>query len=80
MTDFLSAIESLPAGGDGASFDGFRASLNEALVAMPFLKEYGTLMVVSTPSATPEQLERQRAVALAMIAIYRLAEDMGYEW
>jgi death on curing protein len=80
LPEFLRAIESLPHGGTGSTFEGFSATCDEAFEAMPLVREFGMMMLEGAAAAPAERLERQRAVALTLVALFRIAEDKGYEW
>lgn len=80
LPEFLRAIESLPNGGAGSTFEGFSATCDEAFEAMPVVHDFGMMMLQGSTTASSEVLERQRAVALTLVALFRIAEDKGYEW
>jgi death-on-curing protein len=55
-------------------------TINEAVLAIPAIKEALLIALHCEREGDPEGAARFRAQARLLTAIYRIAQDMGYEW
>lgn len=77
---FSQRFRSLLPAETGASPQEFSQTASEAIVAMPFLRDLARQQEEARASGDQKEWDRITMLAVGMMTLYALAEDMGYEW
>ena len=77
---FTGTFRSLLPGETGAPASEFAQRSTEAMNAMPFLQDLARQQQEAHDRNDNETWERITMLSVGMIALYAIAEDLGYEW
>lgn len=87
LRDFFAALTPLhlaqwatPASSDEESRRQFEASFLEAMRHFPLLRELQAERIAADKEGRKEEGHAHQGVMVFLTALYRIAEDMGYEW
>lgn len=81
--DFTSMIQTsnrLTSHAPGATYEEWLASVKEASKAMPALRGLRGYLDIACESGTQQERDQLIGKCQLLLTLYRLAEDMGYEW
>lgn len=80
FADLVRAYNALPRAAPGSREEEFLRTAEEAKMAMPVLCDAAAEAARLAQTGDVEGLQVNTAIALTLIALFRVAEDMDYEW